>query len=34
MASSASYQIREGNTVNVDVTAPGAILALGLMFHR
>jgi anaphase-promoting complex subunit 1 len=31
---SASYQIREGNTVNVDVTAPGAILALGLMFHR
>lgn len=33
-ASSASYQIREGNTVNVDVTAPGAILALGLMFHR
>ncbi|XP_032780822.2 anaphase-promoting complex subunit 1 [Daphnia magna] len=32
--SSASYQIREGNTVNVDVTAPGAILALGLMFHR
>lgn len=33
-ASSASYQIREGSTVNVDVTAPGAILALGLMFHR
>ena len=31
---SASYQIREGNTVNVDVTGPGAILALGLMFHR
>lgn len=30
----ASYQIREGSTVNVDVTAPGAILALGLMFHR
>ena len=34
VASSASYQIREGNTVNVDVTGPGAILALGLMFHR
>ena len=33
-STSASYQIREGNTVNVDVTAPGAILALGLMFHR
>ena len=31
---SASYQIREGTTVNVDVTAPGSILALGLMFHR
>ena len=34
VGSSASYQIREGNTVNVDVTGPGAILALGLMFHR
>lgn len=34
VVSSASYQIREGNTVNVDVTGPGAILALGLMFHR
>lgn len=33
-ATSTSYQIREGTTVNVDVTAPGAILALGLMFHR
>ncbi|XP_049533596.1 anaphase-promoting complex subunit 1 [Anopheles darlingi] len=29
-----SFQIREGGAVNVDVTAPGAILALGLMFHR
>ena len=28
---SASYQIRDGNTLNVDVTAPGA---LALMFHR
>lgn len=27
-----SFQIREGNAVNIDVTAPGAILALGLMF--
>ena len=34
LGSSASYQIREGSTVNVDVTGPGAILALGLMFHR
>lgn len=33
-SSSASYQIREGNAVNINVTAPGAILALGLMFHR
>ncbi|XP_050095194.1 anaphase-promoting complex subunit 1 [Anopheles aquasalis] len=29
-----SFQIREGGAVNVDVTAPGAILALGLMYHR
>lgn len=27
-----SFQVREGETVNVDVTAPGATLALGLMF--
>ncbi|GAB0094323.1 Anaphase-promoting complex subunit 1 [Sergentomyia squamirostris] len=27
-----SFQIREGDTVNIDVTAPGATLALGLMF--
>ncbi|CAN8007085.1 unnamed protein product [Ixodes pacificus] len=29
---SPSYQIREGNAVNVDVTSPAATLALGLMF--
>lgn len=29
-----SFQIREGNTVNIDVTAPGAILALGLMYFN
>ncbi|XP_054720739.1 LOW QUALITY PROTEIN: anaphase-promoting complex subunit 1-like [Uloborus diversus] len=29
---SPSYQIREGDNVNVDVTSPGATLALGLMF--
>lgn len=27
-----SFQIREGSTVNLDVTAPGATLALGLMY--
>lgn len=27
-----SFQIREGNSVNLDVTAPGATLALGLMY--
>lgn len=27
-----SFQIREGHTVNLDVTAPGATLALGLMY--
>lgn len=27
-----SFQVREGDTVNIDVTAPGATLALGLMF--
>lgn len=29
-----SFQIREGNSVNIDVTAPGAILALGLMYFN
>lgn len=29
-----SFQIREGSTVNLDVTAPGATLALGLMYMR
>ncbi|CAG9853978.1 unnamed protein product [Phyllotreta striolata] len=28
----ASFQIREGTSVNLDVTAPGATLALGLMY--
>ncbi|XP_064487230.1 anaphase-promoting complex subunit 1-like [Ornithodoros turicata] len=28
------YQIREGSSVNVDVTSPGATLALGLMFFN
>lgn len=27
-----SFQVREGDVVNIDVTAPGATLALGLMF--
>ncbi|XP_058442829.1 anaphase-promoting complex subunit 1 isoform X2 [Malaya genurostris] len=27
-----SFQIKEGDTVNIDVTAPGATLALGLMY--
>jgi anaphase-promoting complex subunit 1 len=31
---SPSYQIKEGDTVNVDVTAPGATLALGMMFFK
>lgn len=29
-----SFQVREGETVNIDVTAPGATFALGLMFIR
>lgn len=29
-----SFQIREGDNVNVDVTAPGATLGLGLMYLR
>lgn len=31
---SPSYQIREGDNVNVDVTSPGATLALGMMFFN
>ena len=31
---SPSYQIKEGECVNVDVTGPGATLALGLMFFN
>ncbi|XP_049513491.1 anaphase-promoting complex subunit 1 [Dermacentor silvarum] len=31
---SPSYQIREGNTVNVHVTSPAATLALGMMFFN
>ncbi|XP_053948485.1 anaphase-promoting complex subunit 1 isoform X1 [Anastrepha ludens] len=29
-----SFQVREGDNVNIDVTAPGATLALGLMFFN
>ncbi|TMW48346.1 hypothetical protein DOY81_006572 [Sarcophaga bullata] len=29
-----SFQVREGEQVNIDVTAPGATLALGLMFYN
>lgn len=29
-----SFQIREGSTVNLDVTSPGATLALGLLYLR
>ncbi|XP_067639434.1 anaphase-promoting complex subunit 1 isoform X2 [Eurosta solidaginis] len=29
-----SFQVREGDNVNIDVTAPGATLALGLMFFK
>ncbi|KAJ8671499.1 hypothetical protein QAD02_002758, partial [Eretmocerus hayati] len=28
------YQIREGHSINVDVTSPGATLALGMMYLR
>ncbi|KAI0221452.1 Anaphase-promoting complex subunit 1 [Lamellibrachia satsuma] len=31
---SPSYQIKEGDMVNVDVTSPGATLALGMMFFH
>ena len=29
-----SYQIKEGDVVNVDVSAPGATMALGMMFFN
>lgn len=29
-----SFQVKEGDIVNIDVTAPGATLALGLMFFQ
>lgn len=29
-----SFQIREGPTVNVDVTAPGSTLALGMLYMK
>ena len=28
------YQIKEGDSVNVDVTAPGATLALGMLYFN
>lgn len=31
---SPSYQIREGDSINIDVTSPGAIIALGLMYFN
>lgn len=31
---SPSYQVQEGDCINIDVTSPGATLALGLMFFR
>ncbi|KAI4480329.1 hypothetical protein M0804_010327 [Polistes exclamans] len=31
---SPSYQIREGDSINIDVTSPGATLALGLMYFN
>ncbi|KAK7071553.1 Anaphase-promoting complex subunit 1, partial [Halocaridina rubra] len=31
---SPSYQIKEGDCVNIDVTAPGATLALGMIYFR
>jgi anaphase-promoting complex subunit 1 len=27
-----SYQIKEGDNVNIDVTSPGATLALGMLY--
>ena len=32
--SPSSYQIQEGDTINIDITSPGATLALGLMFFN
>ncbi len=29
-----SSRIYEGNMINVDITAPGATLALGMIYHR
>ena len=29
-----SYQIQEGNMVNIDVTSPGATLALGMLYFN
>uniref|UniRef100_A0A0C9RW07 ANAPC1 protein n=1 Tax=Fopius arisanus TaxID=64838 RepID=A0A0C9RW07_9HYME len=31
---SPSYQIREGDSINIDVTSPGATVALGLMYFN
>lgn len=31
---SPSYQIREGDSINIDVTSPGATVALGLMYLK
>ncbi|XP_008202865.1 anaphase-promoting complex subunit 1 [Nasonia vitripennis] len=31
---SPSYQIREGDSINIDVTSPGATMALGLMYLK
>ncbi|XP_011495610.1 PREDICTED: anaphase-promoting complex subunit 1 [Ceratosolen solmsi marchali] len=31
---SPSYQIREGDSINIDVTSPGATIALGLMYLK
>lgn len=29
-----SYQIREGDSINIDITSPGATIALGLMYFN
>ena len=29
-----SYQIKEGDSINIDVTSPGATLALGMLYWR
>lgn len=29
-----SYQIREGDSINVDITSPGATIALGMMYLK